>query len=161
MSPSLQRGGIFSQRLFSRVTFCAACVTRDCSPFIYADRRHTEALENSEKNRQQQLFSELISFAFDSLPNGIVCRRRVFAYCVGGGAAAPTWKREPFLGRGRSTVRVEAAERGEPQIEQKGQGETGVNSNEPNLAEGERGRAALELQNRRSCRGESSSTSLS
>ena len=55
-------------------------------------------------------------------------------------AAAPTWKREPFLGRGRSTVRVEAAERGEPQIEQKGQGETGVNSNEPNLAGGEEGR---------------------
>ena len=37
-------------------------------------------------------------------------------------------------------MRVEAAERGEPQIEQKGHGETGVNSNEPNLAGGEEGR---------------------
>ena len=37
-------------------------------------------------------------------------------------------------------MRVEAAERGEPQIEQKGQGETGVNSNEPNLADGGEGR---------------------
>ena len=64
----------------------------------------------------------------------------------------PLGNANPFLGEGaregRSTVRVEAAERGEPQIEQKGQGETGVNSNEPNLAEGERGRAALELQTR-------------
>ena len=56
----------------------------------------------------------------------------------------PLGNANPFLGErareGRSTVRVEAAERGEPQIEQKGQGETGVNSNEPNLAEGEEGR---------------------
>ena len=53
----------------------------------------------------------------------------------------PLGNANPFLGEGaregRSTVRVEAAERGEPQIEQKGQGETGVNSNEPNLAGGE------------------------
>ena len=61
-------------------------------------------------------------------------------------------------------MRVEAAERGEPQIEQKGQGETGVNSNEPNLAGGEEGREGRHWNCKialRSCRGESPSTSLS